>query len=74
MTWKTVYAPAVAAAFAAFAMTGGIQASEKVIKAEEQVAPANGVRATLRASSVNMGTHPRAPHGAPPGRKSHAKG
>jgi hypothetical protein len=45
MAWKTVYAPAFAAAFAVFAVTGGIQASEKIIKAEEQ--RPLGVDATL---------------------------
>jgi len=47
MAWKTVYATALAAAFAAFAITGGIRASETVIRAEEHLAPAAGVDSTI---------------------------
>lgn len=50
MAFKTVYAPALAAAFAAFAMAGGIQASERIVRAEERAeaaAPAMGQETSI---------------------------
>ncbi|MFT3967882.1 MAG: hypothetical protein QM690_18585 [Sphingobium sp.] len=53
MTRTSVYATALAAAFAAFAMAGGIRASEKAVIAVEREearhAPASGTGARLLA-------------------------